>query len=71
MTNIPKNLQKKIEEISDERDSDDGIFAYYKAGWKSSLDIAPVHFEHENTIKEISELVKLAVPCNCKDCQTK
>ncbi len=47
----------------------DGWWAYYKDGWKSSFDpCAPIHFDHEGTKREILRRIREAVPCDCDEC---
>lgn len=46
---------------------DDGWWVEYKPGWQSSNDPG-CHGEHENTKREVMELVRNALPCDCVDC---
>lgn len=69
---LPKTLRKyasKIEDYSDEKASDNGVWVYYVPGWKSSTDpVGNQHQEHEDTVKECASWVKSALPCNCQEC---
>lgn len=54
-----------------ENDSD-GWWAYYIPGWKSADD--PVGIQHQDradTKREILQMVREAVPCDCADCKAK
>lgn len=61
-----KIVDPRIEEISDERSSGDGIWLYLKPGfiWDNS-----VHVVHENTVKACREALKYVTPCDCAICQ--
>jgi hypothetical protein len=57
-----------VEEISDERDMDAGIWAYMKPGWiREQYD--EVHNCHEETWTALLKALRNAAPCNCKECQ--
>lgn len=48
---------------------EDGWWAYYADGWKSSTDtVGAQHTDHADTKREIMRLVRSAIPCNCKQC---
>ncbi len=64
----------RVQTVSDERGSDDGIWADLKNGWcagyLSGRNCAPngcVHSVHEDTIKELLENFKTVRPCVCGD----
>lgn len=41
----------------------------YRAGWKSSSDtMGAVHSDCGATVRELSSLIRNAIPCDCKDC---
>lgn len=56
----------RIESVSDERSSGDGIWLYLKKGWKSSQD---THCVHEDTVKECREELENVMECSCIECR--
>lgn len=54
----------RVEEISDERATGDGIWFYLKPGWIWG----EVHFIHEDTVGACRDQLKLIAPCACKEC---
>lgn len=59
-----------VETISDERGSEDGIWVYYREGFKSTMDPkGALHQEHEDTWAEVYALAKRPLPCACEDCE--
>lgn len=70
---LPKTLQRyaaRIAEYSDERGSDNGIWLYYRAGWKSASDpMGCQHQDHEDTVQELAVCARDAVRCDCDDCK--
>ncbi len=70
---LPKTLQKFADKISDyENDTaqDNGHWVYYRSGWKSHDDpIGVIHQDHEDTITELAQCARYAIPCDCDECQ--
>lgn len=68
---IPKILQKHahlISDISDERNSGDGYWVYFKPGWINNF--TETHCAHEDSATECAKIIKLfVVPCNCSECK--
>lgn len=69
---LPKTLQRyasRIVDYSDERSNDNGIWLYYKLGWKSWSDpLGCQHQDHEDTVKELVYCVRNAIKCDCSEC---
>jgi hypothetical protein len=61
---IKKN--KTVDFISDERNSDDGIWAELKAGYIDPT--SGVHSVHEDTPKEVWIRLRCVVKCGCEEC---
>ncbi len=64
--NLPRPLKKfahLIKEVSDERDTDDGYWVYFVAGYWSPED--ETHCIHENTPAECAAKMKSVEPCHC------
>ncbi len=56
-----------VEDVSDERASEDGIWIYLVPGWcREHGD--PVHSVHEDTVKDCSEYFRCIVECPCDEC---
>ena len=55
----------RVEEISDERATGDGIWFYLKPGWIWG----EVHFVHEDTVRECREALRIVEPCACAECE--
>jgi len=66
-------MKQKQNVIAVEVEKDeDGWWAYYADGWKSSTDaVGAQHTDHADTKREIMKLVRSAIPCNCKQCEAK
>jgi hypothetical protein len=61
---LPKSLEKfrdKIDDVSDERASDNGYWVYLKCGWREPD--GETHCVHEDTIGECAKLMKWITPC--------
>lgn len=56
----------RIEAISDERATGDGIWLYLKPGWVWD----EVHFVHEDTVRACRQALRVVQPCNCEECET-
>ena len=71
---LPKSLQRyasRIADYSDERSSGNGIWLYYKRGWKSLSDpMGCLHQDHEDTVKELVSCARAMLKCDCNDCKT-
>ena len=49
---------------------EDGWWAYYNSGYKSSIDPVGVsHTDHADTKKEINKLIAKSVLCTCQNCK--
>lgn len=67
---LPKSLARwadVIDEISDERGSDEGYWVYLKAGWWSPDD--ETHCIHEDTIRECVVKMRNIEPCTKECCK--
>jgi hypothetical protein len=65
---LPPALRKfnhLIEEVSDEREYDAGIWVYLVPGY---INIGEVHFVHEDTIRECALDMQNVIKCECKEC---
>jgi hypothetical protein len=60
---------KKVERVSDERRSGNGVWAYLAPGWHCIL--AGSHACHEDTIEELAKAVRFAERCKCSDCEAR
>ena len=71
MSRIREHIERMahVESVSDERGSDDGVWAYYRPGWKSASDpLGAVHADHEDNWSELRQVAKEAVVCKCEEC---
>lgn len=70
---LPKTLERFrsiLIDYSDERGSQNGIWAYFIPGIKSGGDpLGCVHQEHENTPSELANALVYVRPCDCEDCR--
>ncbi len=70
---LPKTLQRfadRIEDYSDERGSGNGIWIYYKRGYKSHSDpMGCLHQDHEDTVAKLASCARHALRCNCNYCR--
>lgn len=72
---LPKSLHRyadRIAEYSDERhgNNNNGIWIYYKLGWKSYLDpMGCLHQDHEDTVKGLATCARYAIRCDCAECK--
>ena len=57
---------KLVEEVSDERNNDSGIWAYLKPGYKVYDDY---HQVHEDTWSEVLSVLRSVEKCDCADCK--
>lgn len=60
-------MDKRIDEIRDERDSGGDFFVYLKDGY--SLSDPPQHCFGAVNRKEIRETMKDVKPCKCEECR--
>jgi hypothetical protein len=71
-TRLPKSLRRyadRIEDYSDERFGDNGIWIYYVPGWKSYSDpMGCLHQDHEDNVTRLRECARTAEPCRCDEC---
>jgi hypothetical protein len=69
--NLPASIRRFhaiIEDVSDERDNEDGYWVYLKSGWINKLH--EVHMVHEDTLAECADQLKNFVEtCSCDDCK--
>ena len=61
-------VDRRIEEVSDERGIGNGYFVYLKPGWAYG-GTGEAHCFSEDTIKDIRDSMKLVEPCSCDDCK--
>lgn len=55
-----------VSAVSDERTFGDGIWVYYRNGYKSAMDLkGALHQDHEDTWAELYRAAKDAIPCFC------
>lgn len=60
----------RIEEVSDERGSGDGIWVYTKPGFHDGYDPrGPTHAVHEDTWRDVLRQMRSIEPCACADCR--
>lgn len=60
-----------VEGISDERGMGDGIWVYYREGFKSTIDrMGALHQEHEDTWSKVYYMARRAMQCSCTECET-
>ena len=60
----------RVDSVSDERSSADGIFVYLKPGYQTMNDpIGHEHAIHEDSIAEVVKQMKWIMECNCPDCK--
>ena len=64
---LPKNLEKYVDEIIDERGEDNGYWVYLKYGFKVDYS-ASDHIIHEDTVKECIDYLRSVEPCDCREC---
>ena len=64
---LPKNLEKYVDEIIDERSDDNGYWVYLNYGYKCSMGASP-HIIHEDTVKMCIDYLRYVEPCECKEC---
>lgn len=57
---------KYVSEVSDERNSDSGIWAYLKYGYKVYDEY---HQVHEDTWTEVLKVLRGVEPCDCEECK--
>lgn len=59
-----------VEEVSDERNLDQGIWAYLKPGYHDGYDaLAPTHQVHEDTPSAVLRQLRFVKVCDCDDCK--
>lgn len=66
---LPKCLRKhadKINDISDERNDDDGYWVYLKNGWFNEF--SETHMIHEDTPSECAKQFSFVEACNRECC---
>lgn len=56
-----------VEEVSDERGLDQGIWAYLQPGWY--WDDPSLHIIHEDTAEQVMKCLREILPCRCADCE--
>lgn len=56
-----------VEEVSDERKLDQGIWAYLQPGWY--WDDPSLHIIHEDTFEEVMNCLLDIKVCQCHDCE--
>lgn len=55
-----------VSSVSDERGCGDGVWVYYKDGFKSSSDpVGACHMDHEDTWTALYSAAKDVMPCEC------
>lgn len=65
---IPKNLQKLVEEVIDERNDDNGYWVYLMPGYINTS--TEVHMVHEDTVTEVLYQLRYCVKrCECDECK--
>ena len=57
-----------VEDVSDERRSGDGVWAYLKPGHRRE-EFDFVHSVHEDTWSEVLKGLRSVHPCDCDDCR--
>lgn len=72
-SSLPRSLQlfcarnqNLIDEVSDERDTDDGIWIFLKYGWCFDNSC---HIVHEDTARAIIQAFKSVRACSCPECE--
>ena len=70
---MPSGLRRftgRIEGYSDERCSQNGIWMYYRPGWKSGNDpLGEQHQDVGDTVAQMVSYARNAVVCNCQECE--
>lgn len=62
---VPKKYQHMLEEI-DFESRDSGYWAYSKKGFKFKY--MGCHTAHEYNQKELLDVIRTLIPCNCEEC---
>lgn len=57
---------RRVADVSDEREMGDGFWVYLKPGWRWAEDW--VHSIHEDTPSECLRELHRAIPCHCREC---
>lgn len=67
---MPRNLDRRIEEISDERAIGNGWFVYLKPGFAYADADTPSaqHCFGEDTKADVRKSMKMVTPCRCDEC---
>ena len=69
---VPKGIvtlraDKRVREIDDERDTENGWWLYLRRGW---CDDADAHVIHADTVAGLTEHFTFITPCDCETCST-
>jgi hypothetical protein len=67
---MPRSLDRRIEELSDERDVGNGWFVYLKPGfaYADANTDNPQHSFGEDTMGDVRRSMKMVKPCQCAEC---
>lgn len=70
---MPRNLDRRIEELSDERSMGNGWFVYLRPGFAYADANMPnaQHCFGADTMGDVRRYMKDVQPCRCADCSAK